>query len=84
MYSDAMGSDVALDLSHSSSINPSALTHQSVEIAQFLISGMSARQILVRGGADIYCSLCVQSPEYSTMSSLFADGGDAGLKNKVQ
>lgn len=73
MYSDAMGSDVALDLSHS-----------SVEKAQFLVSGMLARQILVRGGADIYCSLCVQSLEYSTMSSVFADGSGAGLKNKVQ
>lgn len=55
--------NVALNLSHSSSIDPSLLTDRSVEMTQSLIARILAHQIPVRGETVTYCILCIRNPK---------------------
>lgn len=75
MNGKVIDSDVAPNLFHSSSIDQSAVTDQPYEMAQTLIKGMLAHQIIRWGEAGMYCILCVLNLKNSITWSLVASEG---------
>lgn len=58
MFGDVTDSNLALNLSQSSSVSQSSLTKQFVEKAQSVIARMLVLQVLGRGGANTVYIIC--------------------------
>lgn len=70
MFGDVTDSNLALNLSQSSSVSQSSLTKQFVEKAQSVIARMLVLQVLGRGGANTLYIICSKPKAQYNMITL--------------